>query len=128
MKYKRSKVENEDEEDTDFCSLLSKRSLQYPPSIFDRHNFQLWNYVIDAQDFCHSAPANYKKVCQTIQEKFGYQSKQWQVKVIIDIVYGKKNVMVSAGMGAGKSLIYQVVPLINSKAYNNITFGVEIMW
>lgn len=32
------------------------------------------------------------------------------------IVYGKKNVMGSAGMGAGKSLIYQAVPLMNPRA------------
>ncbi len=36
--------------------------------------------------------------------------------MIIDIVYGKKDVMVSAGTGVGKSLIYQIVPLINSGA------------
>ena len=34
----------------------------------------------------------------------------------MDIVYGKKDVMVSAGMGAGKSLIYQAVLLMNPGA------------
>ncbi len=34
----------------------------------------------------------------------------------MDIVYGKKNVMVSAGTGVGKSLIYQMVPLMNPGA------------
>ena len=112
-------IENEDEENIEnpgFCSLLSKGGLQYPPSIFDRHNSRLWDYVIDAQDSCRSAPANYKKVCQAIQEKFGYQPKPWQAAVIMDIVYGKKDVMVSAGTGAGKSLIYQAVPLMNPGA------------
>ena len=112
-------IENEDEENIEnpgFCSLLSKGGLQYPPSIFDRHNSRLWDYVIDAQDSCRSAPANYKKVCQAIQEKFGYQPKPWQVAVIMDIVYGKKDVMVSARTRAGKSLIYQAVSLINPGA------------
>ncbi len=34
----------------------------------------------------------------------------------MDIVYDKKDVMVSAGMTAGKSLIYQVVSLMNPGA------------
>ena len=40
----RPEVENEDEEDiktSGLRSLLSKRGLQYPSSIFDKHNFQL---------------------------------------------------------------------------------------
>ena len=112
-------IENEDEEDIENPgprSSLPEGGLQHPPSIFDRHNSRLWDYVIDAQDSCRSAPANYKKVCQAIQEKFGYQPKPWQAAVIMDIVYGKKDVMVSAGTGAGKSLIYQAVPLMNSGA------------
>ena len=86
-------VENEDEEDIENpgpCSPLSERGLQYLLSIFDRHNSRLWDYVIDVQDSCHSTPANYKTVCQAIQEKFGYKSKPWQAIVIMDIVYGKK--------------------------------------
>lgn len=58
-------------------------------------------------------PTNYKKVCQAIEEKFGYQLKPWQTVVIMVIVYGKKNVMVNVGMGISKSLIYQIVLLIN---------------
>lgn len=60
--------------------------------------------------------ANYKKVCQAIQEKFGYQLKPLQAVLIIDIVYGKKDVMVSVGIEASKSLIYQTVPLMNARA------------
>ena len=51
---------------------LSKEGLQYPLSIFDRHDSRLWNYIIDAQDFCCSVPTNYKKICQAIQEKLRY--------------------------------------------------------
>ena len=45
------KVENEDKEDIKNPGPrfhLCGRGLQYPPSIFDRHNCRLWNYVIDA--------------------------------------------------------------------------------
>ncbi len=62
-------VENEDEENMENPgprSPLSKGGIQHLPSIFDRHNSQLWDYVIDAQDSCRSALANYKKVCQAI--------------------------------------------------------------
>ena len=48
--------------------------------------------------------------------------------MIIDIVYGKKDVMVSAGSGAGKSLIYQAVPLMNPGAIVlTITLTIALM-
>lgn len=62
-------IENEDEKDLKNLnprSLLFKKGIQHSPSIFDRHNFQLWDYVINTQDSCYSAPVNYKKVCQAI--------------------------------------------------------------
>ena len=34
----------------------------------------------------------------------------------MDIVYSKKDIIVSTGTGAGKSLIYQTVLLMNSEA------------
>lgn len=34
----------------------------------------------------------------------------------MNIVYGKKDVIISTKMGANKSLIYQTVPLMNRKA------------
>lgn len=73
-------VENKDKDDIENLGprfLFSKGSIQHLSSIFDRHNFRLWDYVIDAQDSCRSMPANYKKICKVIQEKFGYQSKPW---------------------------------------------------
>lgn len=98
------------------CSPISERGLQYLSSIFNRHNSWLWDYVIDTRDLCCSVPANYKKVCQAIQGKFEYQLKSWQVAVIMDIVYGKIDVIVSARIRKSKSLIYQAVSLINSRA------------
>ena len=76
-------VENEDEEDIEnlcSCSLLSEGGLQHPPSIFNRHNSRSWDYAVmrlcyRCSRFLLSVPANYKKVCQAIQEKFGYQPK-----------------------------------------------------
>lgn len=38
--------------------------------------------------------------------------KPWQVNVINNIVYKHKDVIVSAGTGSGKSLLYQLLPLI----------------
>ena len=115
----RPEVENEDEEDIENSgprSLLSERGLQHLTSIFDRHNSRLWDYIIDVQDFYCFAPANYKKFCQAIQEKFRYQPKPWQVAMIMNIMYGKNDVIVSAETGTGKSLIYQAVSLMNPEA------------
>lgn len=36
--------------------------------------------------------------------------------MIIDIVYGKKDIMINTKMGTNKSLIYQADLLINSRA------------
>ena len=65
---------------------------------------------------CYSVLANDKKVCQAIQGRFGYQSKPWQATVIMDIVYDKKDVMVTVETGVSKGLIYQTVFLINPGA------------
>ena len=64
-------VENEDEEDIEKPGprpLLLDGGLQHSPSIFGKHNSRLWDYIIDAQNSYHFALANYKKVCQAIQE------------------------------------------------------------
>ncbi len=43
-------------------------------------------------------------------------SKPWQVTAMIDTVYKKKDVVLSAGTGSGKSLPYQLISLIKEKA------------
>lgn len=102
------KVENKDKEgieNSSPCSPLFKWGIRYLSSIFDNHNSWLWDYVLDTQDSCCFALVNYKKVCLVIQENFGYQSEQWQIAIIIDIMYGKKAIMISIETMADKNLI-----------------------
>ena len=42
--------------------------------------------------------------------------KLWQISVMINAVYTFKDVVVSAGTGSGKSLPYQLIPLIKENA------------
>lgn len=115
----RTEIENENKEDiknSGLCSFLSKGDLQYSLFIFNRYNSCLWDYVINSQDSCYSVLVNYKKVCQAIQKKFGYQPKLQQIAIIMNIVYGKKNIIVNVRTEKSKSLIHQAMLLMNPRA------------
>ena len=53
---------------------------------------------------------------RTIKQCIGIIPKSWQVAVMIDIIYTRKDVVVSARTGSGKSLPYQLIPLIKADA------------
>ena len=57
-----------------------------------------------------------KSICQTIKEKVGMTPKPCQVDVMINTIYGKRDIVVSAGTGSGKSLLYTLIPLIKPRA------------
>lgn len=40
----------------------------------------------------------------------------WQVSIILYIIYKKKDIIISASTGSGKSLLYQLIPLIKKGA------------
>lgn len=54
-------------------------------------------------------------ICRTIKEKVDIMPKPWQVSAIINMVHRKKDVVISAGTGSGKSLPYQLIPLIRER-------------
>lgn len=60
--------------------------------------------------------SNVTAVRRTIKEKTGIVAKPWQVSVMLDIVNAQKDVVVLAGTGSGKSLPYQLIPLIKTNA------------
>ena len=45
-------------------------------------------------------------ICQMIKEKIDIMPKPWQVNAMINIVYKKKDVVISAGIRFGKSQLY----------------------
>lgn len=57
-----------------------------------------------------------KFIRRTVKERTKFMPKPWQVSVMSDIVYENKDVVVSAGTGSGKSLPYQLLPLIKKDA------------
>ena len=60
--------------------------------------------------------SNVIAVQRTIKLKTGMTPKPWQVSIMLDAVYTKKDVVVSADTGSGKSLPYQLIPLIEADA------------
>lgn len=61
-------------------------------------------------------------ICWIIKNKLDIIPKPWQVNVIVDTIYDKKNVVISASTGSGKSLPYQLIPLIKEGAIVLVVF------
>ena len=55
-------------------------------------------------------------ICRTIKKKANLVPKPWQVDAMINVIHEKKDVVVSAGTGSGKSLPYTLIPLIKPSA------------
>ena len=53
---------------------------------------------------------------QTVKEYTNFMSKPWQVSVMGNIIYNKKDIVVSVGTGSGNSLPYQLLFLIKKYA------------
>ena len=51
-----------------------------------------------------------------IKKKVDIMSKLWQVNAMIDMVYKKKDIVISASTRFGKNLPYQLIPLIKEGA------------
>ena len=52
----------------------------------------------------------------TIKEKVDIILKPWQINIMINTVYKKKDIIISAGIRSSKSLPYQLIPFIKAKA------------
>lgn len=50
-----------------------------------------------------------------IKEKVYIMPKIWQVSAMIDTIYKMKDIIISAGIRSGKSLPYQLIPLIKEE-------------
>ena len=55
-------------------------------------------------------------IYQTITKKFGIIPKSWQVSVMINMIHNKKDIVISTGIGSGKSLFYQLIFFIKDGA------------
>ena len=51
------------------------------------------------------------KARKIANDKFSIELRDWQAEAIAD-VYSKKDVIVSAGTGSGKSMIFQCLPFV----------------
>lgn len=71
---------------------------------------------IQSQDIPHSIERNEAMATarQTAQKKFGIQLKSWQAEAIAE-AFAKKDVIISAGTGSGKSMVFQCLPYMSAK-------------
>ena len=51
-------------------------------------------------------------VRRAINKRFNVKTRPWQVSVVIDITKRKRVVCAIAGTNAGKSLVYQSIPVV----------------
>ena len=51
-------------------------------------------------------------ICQTVKKHTNFMLKPWQVSIIGNIIYEKKDIVVSANIGSDKSLPYQLLLFI----------------
>jgi superfamily II DNA helicase RecQ len=56
-----------------------------------------------------------------VPRHFGLEPKTFQVSAIADVIEGEKDVFVIAGTNSGKSLLYQVVPVVKESAICVVT-------
>lgn len=49
---------------------------------------------------------------RVINNRFGLKAQPWQVSVLVDIVMKKRDVCAIASTNAGKSLVYQAIPVV----------------
>ena len=63
------------------------------------------------QDICARMP-EVSRIRQGIYAQFGLKARPWQMSVLIDICQKKRDVCALASTNAGKSLVYQTIPII----------------
>lgn len=51
-------------------------------------------------------------ICQVINKRFGLRPRSWQVSVVVDITLKKRDMGAIASTNAGKSLVYQAIPVV----------------
>jgi superfamily II DNA helicase RecQ len=56
------------------------------------------------------AQHSYEELANGLQSAFGVAPKPWQLSAIYDVAVHKKDVIVVAGTGSGKSLVFQAIP------------------
>lgn len=80
---------------------------QIPPQVGSMPDFER----IEGENIDLRLP-RFKKICQEVQSRFGFDVKSYQAGAIADILEAKRDVFVIAGTGSGKSLIYQILPYL----------------
>lgn len=52
------------------------------------------------------------RICQVIIQQFRLKARLWQINILVDITYKKKDVCAIVSINISKSLIYEVIPVV----------------
>ena len=58
------------------------------------------------------AQPRFQRIKQLVQSTFGFNVKKFQAGAIADILEACRDVFIIAGMGSGKSIIFQMLPIL----------------
>ena len=78
------------------------------------------------QDIC-ARMLEVSRICQGIYAQFGLKARPWQVSVLIDICQKKRDICALASTNAGKSLVYQAIPIITGGSVLVISPTIALM-
>lgn len=67
------------------------------------------------------------RIRQAIYAQFGLKARPWQVSVLIDITQKQRDVCALASTNAGKSLVYQAIPVITGGSVLVISPTIALM-
>ena len=68
-----------------------------------------------------------ESVRQVINTHFNFKARPWQVGAVIDITKRKRDVCAIAGTNAGKSLVYQSIPVVTGGSVLVISPTIALM-
>lgn len=121
----RNKVLNETESMVDFDMMRS--SLPAEPIVDAGFLTSAANSELATTRAISTKMTEVKAVCQAINEQFNVKARPWQVSVVIDITKQKREVCAIAGTNAGKSLVYQSIPVITGGSVLVISPTIALM-
>ena len=78
------------------------------------------------RDICARMP-EVDRIRRVITKRFRLKARPWQVSVLVDITHKKRDVCAIASTNAGKSLVYQAIPVVTGGSVLVISPTIALM-
>lgn len=78
------------------------------------------------RDICARMP-EVNHIHRVINKQFGLRARCWQVSIVINITLRKKDVCIIANINAGKSHVYQAIPVVTKSFVLVISSTITLM-